>query len=94
MNNKKAVETAATVSMALTEKELYCLAWHYNAFYEQFKQKLLANWAYPCGVCKYVNECYTNGNEPIVYEMEKKLPVQITHHKHFKDIFSYGEGSI
>lgn len=25
--------------MQLTDKEFYCLSWHYNAFYEQAKHK-------------------------------------------------------
>lgn len=73
----------------LTDKELYCLAWHYNIFFEQAKNEQVANWALPCNTCKYLVECFGTG-KAICFDMEDKLPVQITRHKHEKDIFSFG----
>lgn len=75
----------------LNEQELYCLSWHYNIFYEQSKQKRIADYTLPCTTCKYNEHCYIKTKKPVVYKMEQKLPVQITKYKHKKDIFSYGE---
>ena len=77
----------------LTDKELYCLAWHYNIFYEQAKHEQIANWGIPCNTCKYNTECFETG-KAIHLDMEDKLPVQITRHKHEKDIFSFGTKEI
>ena len=92
MTNKKATELADTKTVALTDKEFFCLSWHHNAFYEQSKQGMKADWGKPCSTCKYNEDCYSDGSKPLLYELEKKMPVQIIHFKHDKDIFSYGEG--
>lgn len=63
----------------LSEEELYCLAQHYNSFLEQAKRKEKANWGEPCEICKYGIECYCERKHPIYLDMEKKLPIKISH---------------
>ena len=79
--------------LQLTDKEFYCLSWHYNAFYEQAKHKKIADYAQPCETCKYKKQCFFETKNPIVNEMEKKLPIQIIKHIHQKDIFSLGKNN-
>lgn len=78
----------------LNKEELYCLAWHYNIFFEQAKLGQIADYSMPCNLCKYNNECYVETKKPIVYTMENKLPIKIFHAKHEKDIFSFGQERI
>ena len=78
----------------LNDIELYCLAWHYNIFFEQSKLKQIADYALPCSSCKHNKNCYAETKQPVVYVMEQKLPVQIFHAKHKKDIFSFGQKQI
>lgn len=63
----------------LSEEELYCLAQHYNSFLEQAKREEKTNWGEPCEICKYGIECYCERKHPIYLDMEKKLPIKISH---------------
>lgn len=62
----------------LNKEELYCLAQHYNSFLEQAKREEKANWGEPCEKC-YGIECYCERKHPIYLDMEKKLPIKISH---------------
>lgn len=65
----------------LTEKELYCLAWHFKHFWPAYtsagKEKMLE----PCLECKHFKECTAEGgishHLDMIHTLENLLEIKV-----------------
>lgn len=47
----------------MTEKELFCLGWHFVSFYAYSVEEKVPNFGMPCSNCKFYTECWANWDD-------------------------------